>query len=366
MSKDLGTTIPPTVEQSAYAPISWANGRLRLIDQTLLPRELRYLELETVSQVAEAITSMRVRGAPAIGIAAAYGLVLATITSRTHTSLETLLSSMDYALAQLTATRPTAVNLRWALERVRAAVDHADDIESLKAAALTEAQAIHNEQLDSDTKMAKAGTALLGTEVGLMTVCNTGPLATGGAGTALGVITAAWQSGQVREVLACETRPRLQGAKLTSWELQQQGVPHRIVVEGAAASIMDKGQIDAVLVGADRIAVNGDTANKIGTYTLAVLAKHHRIPFYVVAPTSTIDPATADGATIPIEERDEAEILKLGTEQIAPTGVSALNPAFDVTPGALITAIVTEHGVLRPPYGPSIKSLLLNTAPARA
>ena len=348
----------------SYEPVAWADGRLRLLDQTLLPAELRYVELDRVEQVAEAIASMRVRGAPAIGIAAAYGLALAAAAAESQRDLKALRSAVDSALERLAATRPTAVNLRWALERVRARVAGAATPEEARAAALAEALAIHEEQRGADARMAAAGAALLPDDARLLTVCNTGPLATGGEGTALGVIAAAWRAGAVREVLTCETRPRLQGARLTSWELRQQGIPHRLVVEGATASLMAAGGVDAVLAGADRIAANGDTANKIGTYTLAVLASHHGIPFYIVAPTSTFDPATPDGGAIPIEERDEREVLLVGDERIAPEGVSALNPAFDVTPASLIGAIVTERGVLRPPYGPAIAAQL--AAPAAA
>ena len=366
ISKDVRAGGSAAAEGVPYEPIAWVDGRLRLLDQTLLPGELRYIELDDAAQVAEAIASMRVRGAPAIGIAAAYGLALAA-GPRPRASREALRGSVEDALERLAATRPTAVNLRWALERTRAAIEVATGADEARAAALAEARAIHEEQRASDARMAEAGAALLGPlgpDAGLLTVCNTGPLATGGGGTALGVIAAAWRQGRVREVLACETRPRLQGARLTSWELRQQGIPHRLVVEGATASQMAAGRVDAVLAGADRIAANGDTANKIGTYTLAVLARHHEIPFYVVAPTSTIDLATAEGAAIPIEQRDEREVLFVGEQRIAPEGVTALNPAFDVTPAELITAIVTERGVLRPPFGPAIASQLAGAAGA--
>ena len=368
-SRDARAGGSAAVEGVPYEPIAWVDGRLRLIDQTLLPGELRYIELDDAAQVAEAIASMRVRGAPAIGIAAAYGLALAAAASRPRANREALRGSVEAALERLGATRPTAVNLRWALERTRAAIEGATAADGARAAALAEARAIHEEQRAADGRMAEAGAALLGPlgpDAGLLTVCNTGPLATGGGGTALGVIAAAWRQGRVREVLACETRPRLQGARLTSWELRQQGIAHRLVVEGATAAQMAAGRVDAVLAGADRIAANGDTANKIGTYTLAVLARYHEIPFYVVAPTSTIDLATAEGAAIPIEQRDDSEVLLVGQERIAPEGVAALNPAFDVTPAELITAIVTERGVLRPPLGLAIASQLAGAAGARA
>ena len=355
MAHDLDPAAAP------YEPIAWAGDHVRLLDQTLLPAEVRYLELDSVERVAEAITTMRVRGAPAIGITAAYGLALAAMREP-GSELATIRAALEAASARLGATRPTAVNLRWALERAAARVAAASTAEEARAAALDEARAIHEGQRRADARMAEEGAALLPAGGGVLTLCNTGPLATGGGGTALGVIAAAWRAGRAAEVFACETRPRLQGARLTVWELQQLAIPHRLLVEGAAASLLASGRVHSVVVGADRIAANGDTANKIGSYGLAVLARHHDVPFYIAAPTNTIDPAAPDGAAIPIEERDEAEVLEIGGTPTAADGARALNPAFDVTPAALIEAIVTERGVLRAPYGPAIEAAL--AAPA--
>ena len=352
---------PGDAERAPYEPVAWRGGRLVLLDQTRLPAEERYLALATADEAAEAIASMRVRGAPAIGVAAAYALAAAA-----HGAPADAARAVREAAPALAAARPTAVNLRWAIDRVLARVGAAPPAEAA-AIALAEARAIHGEQRAADARMAELGAALLPPDARVLTVCNTGPLATAGGGTALGVVAAGWRAGRVAEVLACETRPRLQGARLTAWELGRLGVPFRLVADGAAASLMAAGRVGAVLAGADRIAANGDAANKIGTYALAVLARWHGVPFHVVAPASTIDPATPDGAAIPIEERDESELLATpeGAPLAAP-GARALNPAFDVTPAALIGAIVTERGVLRPPYAASIAAALAPLgAPAR-
>ena len=336
-----------------YEPVAWRDGRLRLLDQTLLPAETRYVTIDSVAQAAEAITAMRVRGAPAIGVAAGYALAIAAAGAATEVA-----AAVREAADRLAATRPTAVNLRWALERVAARVAAEPTAEQARAAAVAEARAIHDEQRVADARMAEHGVALLPDGARVLTLCNTGPLATAGGGTALGVVIAGWRAERIAEVLACETRPRLQGARLTAWELQQHDVPFRLVVEGAAASLLAAGRATAVVVGADRIAANGDTANKIGTYMLAVLARHHGVPFTVVAPVSTLDVATPDGAAIAIEQRAEAELLRAGDVDLAAPGARALNPAFDVTPAALVDAIVTERGVLRPPYEASIAAAL--------
>ena len=315
------STAPQT---GTVEPFRFEDGALLILDQRALPAEERWIRCETVEQVAECIRTLAVRGAPAIGIAAAYALALA---EDRHAAAELLRS-----------TRPTAVNLAWALERTR---DADDPLEA--------ARRLHQDQRDADHRLAELGAELFGERTRALTHCNTGALATGGIATACGVLRVAWEQGRLAEVWVDETRPLLQGARLTAWELRQAGIPHRVVADSAAGSLMAQGRVDRVIVGADRIAANGDVANKVGTYPLAVLADRHGVPFYVAAPVSTIDPATPDGASIPIEERDPAEIVAAG---------DAFNPAFDVTPAELVTAIVTEAGVLEPPYGESIAKAL--------
>jgi len=315
------STAPQT---GTVEPFRFEDGALLILDQRALPAEERWIRCETVEQVAECIRTLAVRGAPAIGIAAAYALALA--------------EDRDAAAELLRSTRPTAVNLAWALERTR---DADDPLEA--------ARRLHQDQRDADRRLAELGAELFGERTRALTHCNTGALATGGIGTACGVLRVAWEQGRLAEVWVDETRPLLQGARLTAWELRQAGIPHRVVADSAAGSLMAQERVDRVIVGADRIAANGDVANKVGTYPLAVLADRHGVPFYVAAPVSTIDPATPDGASIPIEERDPAEIVAAG---------DAFNPAFDVTPAELVTAIVTEAGVLEPPYGESIAKAL--------
>lgn len=320
-----------------------------ILDQTQLPQRVVVDEYDDWRGVADAIRVMKVRGAPAIGIAAAYGLVLAAqaIDAPTLEAFRTQFGEVCRAFAQ---TRPTAVNLFGAIERLQAAVARCQTIDEARAHLLTEAHAIREEDHAADRAMGEYGAALLPSNARVLTICNTGALATGGIGTALGIIRVAHQQGTLAHVYACETRPRLQGLKLTAWELLQEGIPFEVIADSAAGTLMARGKVDAVIAGADRIAANGDTANKIGTYTLAVLAHYHRVPFYIAAPLSTIDPRTPDGASIPIEYRDPSEITHLNGLQVAPTGAPALNPAFDVTPAALIHAIITERGVFRPPY----------------
>lgn len=312
-----------------FPVVSWEGDHVRLIDQTRLPDELVFRQCRSVEDVAQAIEVLAVRGAPAIGVAAAYGMVLS----------EHLDGDRQADRARLARTRPTAVNLFWALERM----DRAADL-------LAEADAILREDLAMGRAMGEAGAALLPDRATVLTHCNAGGLATGGYGTALGVIYAAVGAGKHIEVYADETRPLLQGARLTAWELQNQGVPVTVLPDVAAATVLRQGKVDAVIVGSDRIAANGDVANKIGTYPLAVLARRHSVPFYVVAPTSTVDPSTPHGDGITIEERDPYEVHQYGESRFTPQGVAAYNPAFDVTPAELITAIVTENGVHRPPY----------------
>ena len=342
-----------------YQPVEWADGVLRLIDQTLLPGEMKTLEVRSLDEACEAIGSLRVRGAPAIGIAAAYAMALVAADAPAA-SLPELRSTVDAAAARLIATRPTAVNLRWAVDRVRQQLAAAGSAEELRATALSEAHQIAADEFRSADAIADHGVTLLERlsvrgETAL-THCNTGPLAIGAVGTALGILIRAHEAGLVSRVWVDETRPLLQGARLTSWELQRHGVPHDIIVDGAAAAQMARGGIGVVVVGADRIAANGDVANKIGTYGLAVSARYHGIPFVVAAPTSSIDYAIADGSAIPIEERSADEVLAFGGVRVASDGAGAANPAFDVTPATLVSAIVTEQGVARAPLADQLQT----------
>lgn len=338
-------------------PVYWEDGAVKLLDQTRLPQEEVWLSLAHWEEVAEAIKSMKVRGAPAIGIAACYGLVLAVWNLPPGGDPKLAFAE---AANELGKTRPTAVNLFWAIHHMEDTFQRHSgaDIESVKQALLQEAQRIHEEDIAANRRIGAHGAELLPERARVLTICNTGALATGGYGTALGVIRAAWEKGKLEMVYACETRPRLQGARLTAWELLREGIPFQLIVDGAAGFLMSRGEVDIVLVGADRIAKNGDTANKIGTYPLAVLARRHGIPFYVVAPTSTIDPKIETGEKIPIEERDEEEVLAPYGCPFAPDGARAINPAFDVTPAELITAFVTERGVIWPPYEHTIPEAL--------
>lgn len=333
------------------APVRWDGERLVLLDQTRLPLEEVERRCASWLEVAEAIRSLVVRGAPAIGVAAAFGVVLAAHQSRA-TTFDGLLADVETAIKGLTATRPTAVNLFWALERMRrACLDHRTlPLEPLRARLLEEAQAILDEDVAANRAMGSHGATLVPERARILTHCNAGALATAGYGTAGGVIRAAHAQGKVQLVWVDETRPVLQGARLTAWEFVKEGIPHRVISDAAAASVMARGEVDLVVTGADRIAANGDTANKIGTYALAVLAKHHGIPFYVAAPFSTIDPALPSGDLIPIEERDPGEVRGFGGRQTVPAASPVFNPAFDVTSASLITAIITERGIFRPPY----------------
>ena len=314
--------------------MEWSGDKLRMLDQTRLPQQECWLELHTWQDVSKAIKNMSVRGAPAIGIAAAYGMALAAKMG----------ANRDEAAAGLGASRPTAVNLFWALDRIGALPEWSFE------KVLEEAKTIELEDLQSNLGIGHHGNSLIENGACILTVCNTGSIATSGHGTALGIIRTAFYEGKELFVYACETRPRLQGLRLTAWELQKEGIPFRSIADGAAASLMRVGKVDCVITGADRIAANGDTANKIGTYSLAVLARHHGVPFYVAAPSSTLDPLLPSGDLIPIEERSAEEITMIEGKLVAPEGCPAYNPAFDMTPGELITAIVTEEGVFRPPY----------------
>lgn len=332
-------------------PVRWTGEALGLLDQTRLPREEVTRECRRWEEVAEAIRTLVVRGAPAIGVAAAFGIVLAARQSRAR-SFDELLGDLETAIKGLAATRPTAANLFWALERMRRAAGAARGgaVSEVRARLEAEAQAILDEDVAANRAMGDHGAALVPPDARVLTHCNAGALATAGYGTALGVIRSAHAQGKVRLVWVDETRPVMQGSRLTAWECVRDGIPHRVVADVVAASLMERREVDLVITGADRIAANGDTANKIGTYALAVLARHHGVPFYVAAPFSTIDPALASGKQIPIEERDAEEVRRVGAEPTAPDASPVYNPAFDVTPAELISAIVTERGVFTPPY----------------
>jgi methylthioribose-1-phosphate isomerase len=325
-------------------PIDWLQpAGIRLLDQTLLPDREVYLELRTVEAVAEAIRALRVRGAPLIGIAAAMGVVIAA--GEEPVSLE----HVREAIARLAATRPTAINLHWALRRMQRRADAVKDPRQLTAALRAEAQAIWDEDRAMCERIGRYGAGLIPAGATVITVCNAGALATGGMGTALAPIYTLLDAGRAPKVIVPETRPLLQGSRLTAWELSRAGVACILITDNMVASRLRRGDVACALVGADRIAANGDVANKIGTYPLALAARAHGVPFYVLAPTSTVDPATPDGAAIPIEERASQEVTGWRGVRSAPDGVEAWNPAFDVTPAELITAIVTDRGVLAPP-----------------
>ena len=333
----------------ALPTVRFSGGQLRIIDQTLLPARYEILSLASVDAVCEAIRSLRVRGAPAIGIAGAYGILVALLEARTK-SLDDLRECLADATRRIGATRPTAVNLSWALDRMCSVWSRDGDVRVLPEALAREADAILEEDLAMSAAMTAHGATLIPDQSAVLTHCNTGGLATGGGGTALGAVFAAVADERRVQVYANETRPLLQGARLTAWECAQRGIPVTILVEGAAASLLGSGRIACVLVGADRIAANGDTANKVGTLGLAVLARRAGVPFYVVAPSSSIDASLKDGASIQIEHRGHDEVVRFGGVATAPEGIEAYNPAFDVTPADLIDAIVTERGVHRPPY----------------
>ncbi|MDQ2818290.1 MAG: S-methyl-5-thioribose-1-phosphate isomerase [Candidatus Eremiobacteraeota bacterium] len=355
---------PPSIE--------YRDGALRLIDQTKLPAEVAVVELRTVGEVADAIKRMVVRGAPAIGISGAYAMAMAaSAAAAVSAEAGTFLGRLAEAAQTLVAARPTAVNLSWAVDRLscqaRAAVERGDSSAVVAAALEAAARAIQADDVKTCRRIGDAGAALLGSGSSVLTHCNTGSLATGGYGTALGVIRSAWDAGKLKLVLVDETRPLLQGARLTAWELAQDGIPHTLIADSMAAHFMQRGLVSAVFVGADRIARNGDTANKIGTYGLAVLARAHGIPFYVAAPSSTCDVATPTGASILIEERAASEVTDIAGKRQAPAGTAVANPAFDITPAKYITGIVTEFGVLQAPFESGIDAISQQSrAPAEA
>jgi methylthioribose-1-phosphate isomerase len=333
------------------APIRWDGDRLLLLDQTALPSEERTREYTRWQDVAEAIRSLVVRGAPAIGCAAAFGLTLAARQSSARDA-DGFLSDLEDAAKGLAATRPTAVNLFWALDRMRtvARAERGLSLADLRQRLLAEAQAILEEDVAGNRALGAHGASLVPEHARILTHCNAGALATAGYGTAVGVIRAAHERGRVAMVWVDETRPVMQGSRLTAWEMVKEGIPHRLISDVAAGFVMKRGEVDLVVTGADRIAANGDTANKIGTYSVAVLARHHGIPFYVAAPFSTIDASIPSGAAIPIEERDGNEVRRTAGRQTAPAETPVYNPAFDVTPAELIAGIITERGVFRFPY----------------
>ena len=343
---------------SDWFTVRWREGAVVLLDQRELPERESYLELDSVEGVARAIETLAIRGAPAIGCAAALGIALGAQRS-TASTVEALARDLELDFDRLARTRPTAVNLSWALGEMRSlfATLGGKDVRSARLTLVDRANRIVSDDLESCRRLGKQGAGLIAPGSRVLTHCNAGALATAGYGTALGVVRAAWEAHGSLEVLADETRPVLQGARLTAWELSRDGIPVTVLTDGASASLMRSREVDLVIVGADRIAANGDVANKIGTYGLAVLAQAHGIPFYVAAPLSTIDPSMATGEGIPIEERDATEISAWGGRNVVPEGVSVRNPAFDVTPAALVDAIVTEAGLAKPPYGESLLRL---------
>jgi methylthioribose-1-phosphate isomerase len=338
--------------------LEWTDSGVRFIDQTKLPTEETYVTCRTYSQVADVIRNMVVRGAPAIGVAAAMGIALGVKNSKAENGGD-LKHEFDQICDVIGKTRPTAVNLFWAIKRMRDKFEmlRVRPIPQIKQALVDEAQRMHAEDIAANQAMGRHGATLMPASGGVLTHCNAGALATCGYGTALGVIRAAVEQGKKIHVFADETRPFLQGSRLTAWELMKDSIPTTVISDNMAGAMMKQGKINAIVVGADRIAANGDVANKIGTYSVAVLAKEHNIPFYVAAPLSTVDFETADGSGIPIEQRDGKEVTHIAGRQMVPDGVEVENPAFDVTPAKFVTAIVTEKGIARAPYGESLKRL---------
>ncbi len=338
-------------------PVLWENNKLKLIDQRILPGKFDHIYYDDVTKVAQAITDMVVRGAPAIGITAAYGVALAARKQYQKDAgnwRSNIVTDLDY----LKQARPTAVNLVWAVNRMQRIIDSIDTDVDPEPVLLAEADGILREDITANYKLGEMGTSLLDKNTSVLTHCNAGALATGGYGTALGVIRAGYAAGKIERVYADETRPWLQGARLTAWEMVQEKIPVTLLADGAAAHLMKSGKVQWVIVGSDRIAANGDVANKIGTYSAAVAARYHGVKFMVVAPTSTVDMATANGDLIPIEHRDSDEILACGDQCIAPEGAQAWNPAFDITPADLVDAIVTEKGIVESPNAEKMTALM--------
>jgi methylthioribose-1-phosphate isomerase len=347
--------------------LTWTPEGVRFIDQTRLPLEESYVLASTYEQVADVIVTMVVRGAPAIGVSAAYGVALGALRSNAKAA-EEFAPEFEKVCARLAGTRPTAVNLFWAIDRMKHLFGRlrstGASMDQIREKFLAEAHAMYDKDIAACKSMGSFGGDLLPSEGGILTHCNAGALATCGYGTALGVIRSAVEQGKKIRVYADETRPFLQGARLTAWELMEDGIDTTVICDNMAASLMRAGRIQAVVVGADRIAANGDFANKIGTYNVAILAKEHGIPFYVAAPWSTIDTATATGDAIPIEERNPVEVTHHGGKQLTPNGVGICNPAFDVTPARYVTAIITERGVLRAPFAESLQKMASDTVSA--
>jgi len=335
--------------------IEWLDGKLRILDQSRLPREQIFADLDNYHDIVLAIKEMRVRGAPAIGVAAAYGIALGASGIETVNKGE-FRTQLQEVMQTFAASRPTAVNLFQAIDRMKKAA-RGDGVAEIKNSLINEAKRIHQEEVTATKQLSLLGAKLIKDGFTLLTHCNAGSLATAGYGTALGVIKAAKEQGKKVSVFATETRPLLQGARLTTWELMQEGIPVTLITDSMAGYFMQQRKVDCVIVGADRIAANGDVANKIGTYTLAVLAKESKIPFYVAAPTSTIDLSLSSGDKIPIEERSPEEVTHIRGVPIAPEGIGAANPAFDVTPHSYITAIITENGIIREPYAEGLKGI---------
>ena len=341
--------------------IAWCDDHIRILDQTLLPAQEVYIESRNLETVADAIRRLAVRGAPAIGIAAAMGLAFEARKVQAAT-IELFIAALLPVYELLRSTRPTAVNLQWALDRMmaKARAARASSVDGLKNILVAEALAIHAEDIENNLAMGRFGQEVVPQNAAIMTICNAGALATGGHGTALGVIRTAAGSGKNINVVACETRPLLQGARLTAWELTAYGIPFKLITDGMAAFYMKKHRVSLVITGADRIAANGDSANKIGTYSLAVLARQHGVPFYIAAPRSTVDPAIANGDAIPIEERAADEVTGFGGVLTAPAGTPVWNPSFDVTPAGLIAGIITDRGLVRPPYEANLKKIFMH------
>jgi len=341
--------------------IEWKDDAVVMIDQRKLPGAEVYVKCQTGAQVAKAIKTMVIRGAPAIGVAAAMGLALGVKQSKA-TGTQKLATEFYRLCEMMAATRPTAVNLFWAIDRMKrvfaAAATAGASVDQIKSRLEQEAMRIHDEDVESCRALGRFGASVVPESATILTHCNAGALATAGYGTALGVIRGAVEAGKNVAVLADETRPFLQGARLTAWELVRDGIDTTVITDNMTGAMMRGGGVDLVVVGADRIAANGDVANKIGTYSVAVLAKEHSIPFYVAAPVSTIDLATPDGSTIPIEERNAKEVTHIGSARLAPIGAKVRNPAFDVTPYKYVTAIITERGIAKPPYTESLRQIV--------
>ncbi len=339
--------------------IEWLGDRVRILDQTRLPREEAYLELSDCQSIVSAIVELKIRGAPAIGVVGAYGIALGALKIEATTRDE-FLGKLRGIISTIAATRPTARNLFRAIDRMEQVAASGKDIDRIKTALVNEAVRIHAEEAEATGKLSRLGAELINNGFTILTHCNTGALATTGYGTALGVIKQAKEQGKNIKVFATETRPLLQGARLTTWELKQADIPFTLITDSMAGYFMSRGEINCVIVGADRITANGDTANKIGTYTLAVLAMENGVPFYVAAPTTTIDLSLTSGDEIPIEQRSPEEVTHIQGVSIAPDGIEAANPAFDVTPHHYITAIITENGIIKEPYVERLKGSLLS------